>query len=285
LQVSPEILYDHWAISSGPLGMCDEVDLVRVMTFNLRFENDLDGDNSWASRRDLLIQTIRKYRPHVIGTQEGKPAQLAFLGDHLTGYRISAELRHWDDYCQYPTLFYWEELFRLVEGDEFWLSETPSVHLSKSWDSAFPRMISSAHLEVKETRRRLWFSVTHLDHISERARIEGARMIRDWTLARRAPTVLAGDFNDAPGSETHRILTLPEGPFLDSWERLGRVEDESSFTQHGFTGIARLGRIDWILITPEFRVVDAAIGHDQKDGRYPSDHFPYMVDLELNESS
>ena len=255
--------------------------VLRVMTFNLRFENEVDGENIWANRCDLLVRTILQYRPHLVGTQEGKPSQLSFLQEHLSGYQISAESRHWDDHCQYPTLFYLEEFFRVIGGDEFWLSETPRIHLSKNWDSAFPRMISYAELEVRETRQRLWASVTHLDHISQHARIEAAKMICDWAVTRRAPTVIAGDFNDYPGSKVHRVLTLPQGPFIDTWEVLNRLEDESSYTQHGFTGVGVKGRIDWILATPEFRVLDATIGRDNEGGRYPSDHFPYWVDLAL----
>ena len=254
---------------------------MRVMTFNLRFENDFDGDNRWGNRCELLAETILKYGPHIVGTQEGKPSQLDFLRERLTGYRISAASRWWDPECQYPTLFYLEQSFRLLGGGEFWLSETPVIHRSKSWDSAFPRMMSYAHLEVRETGQRLWSVVTHLDHISERARIEGAKMIGTWAFARGAPAVLVGDFNDGPGSEVHQVLTLPSGPFLDTWERFGRKEDEESYTQHGFTGVGAKGRIDWILATQEFQVLEAIIGRDHEEGRYPSDHFPYWVDLKL----
>lgn len=256
---------------------------MRVMTFNLRFENDFDGDNRWVNRCELLAKTILKYGPDVIGTQEGKPSQLDFLCKRLTGYRISAESRLWDHECQYPTLFYLERFFRFLEGGEFWLSETPSIHRSVSWNSAFPRMMSYAHLEVRETGQRLWAVVTHLDHISERARVEGAKLIRTWAFAHGAAAVLVGDFNDDPGSEVHQVLTLPNGPFFDTWVRLGRQEDESSYTQHGFTGLGAKGRIDWILATPEFQILEAGIGMDHEDGRYPSDHFPYWVDLKLGD--
>ena len=262
--------------------MVEEV-FLRVMTFNLRFENDLDGENHWRNRRDLLVRTILKYRPHVLGTQEGKPTMLAFLNENLGGYRISADSRYWDDYCQYPTLYYLEDYFSLVEGSEFWLSETPEVHLSKSWDSAFPRMISHALLETRNGGQQIWFSVTHLDHISELARIEGAKMICAWAVERTAPIILLGDFNDFPGSQVHRTLNESPGPFTDSWQALARPEDEQSYTQHGFTGIPTKGRIDWILATPEFRILDVSIVHDNEAGRYPSDHFPCLVDLDLQE--
>ncbi|MFP3870659.1 MAG: endonuclease/exonuclease/phosphatase family protein [Syntrophobacteria bacterium] len=254
---------------------------LRVMTFNLRFENDFDGENHWNNRRDLLVRTILKYRPHVVGTQEGKPSQLRFLSENLDGYRISATSRHWDEYCQYPTLYYLDEFFSLAEDGEFWLSKTPEIHLSKDWDSAFPRMMSFALLQVRNTSLRLWFSVTHLDHVSQRARIEGARMLGHWAANREGPTILAGDFNDFPGSEVHRILTGARGLFADSWETLGKREDERSYTHHAFTGIPCKGRIDWILADPDIRVLDAGIVFDHEGDRYPSDHFPYWVDLEL----
>ena len=255
------------------------------MTFNLRFENDFDGDNHWLNRRDFLIRTILRYRPHLVGTQEGKPSQLSFLEENLDGYCISAASRHWDDHCQYPTLYYLKEHFSLLESNEFWLSETPEVHLSKSWDSAFPRMISCAYLKTRQPDKQLWIAVTHLDHISEWARIQGARMIRDWTLELRAPTLVLGDFNDYPGSEVHRTLNRPFAPFEDCWQALGKPEDQQSYTYHGFTGIPAKGRIDWVLATQEFRVLNVAVVRDHEAGFYPSDHFPFWVDLQLEENT
>ena len=255
---------------------------MRVMTFNLRFENDLDGENHWIHRRDLLVETVLKYVPHVLGTQEGKPSQFAFLNEKLDGYHICADSRYWDDDCQYPTLYYLEDFFSLVEGGEFWLSETPEVHLSRSWDTAFPRMISYALLEIKSIGSRIWSSVTHLDHVSEKARIEGARMICQWAKGREEPIVLVGDFNDLPGSEVHSTFTGPGRPFIDTWKVAERAEDEQSYTHHGFTGVPQKGRIDWVLATPEFKVLDVAVARDEEAGCYPSDHFPYLADLELD---
>ena len=40
-------------------------------------------------------------------------------------------------------------------------------------------------------------------------------------------------------------------------------------------------RMDWILVTPHFRVKDATVILDHVEGRYPSDHFPYMTMVNL----
>ena len=44
-------------------------------------------------------------------------------------------------------------------------------------------------------------------------------------------------------------------------------------------GTLQKARIDWVLVSPHLRVTDARIIMDRFEDRYPSDHFPYMVDL------
>jgi endonuclease/exonuclease/phosphatase family metal-dependent hydrolase len=91
---------------------------------------------------------------------------------------------------------------------------------------------------------------------------------------------MMGDFNAGPESPAHRLLTTPETGLRDTWQLLGRPEDADSFTHHGFQGVPRDNRIDWILVTPHFRAMDVRIIRDQCRGRYPSDHFPYTAILE-----
>ena len=148
---------------------------MRVMTFNLRFENDRDGENGWQYRRSLVLEVIRKYRPAILGTQEGMRSQLDYLEENLREYHMHAPSRVWDDASQYPTLFLYKEDLEVLGGEEFWLSETPEVHRSKSWDSAFPRLMSYADLRDRQTGRGFSACVTHLDHIGEEARLKTGR--------------------------------------------------------------------------------------------------------------
>lgn len=254
---------------------------MRVMTFNLRFDNELDGENRWVNRRGVVIQLIERYDPSILGTQEGTPAQLDYLQCRLTGYKMLAGPRPAEDEaCQYPTLFYREDAFRNQENGEFWLSLTPGVHRSKNWDSAFPRMMSYGILEDFERNGEMSVIVTHLDHIGQTARLEQARLIRNWQRANHLPCILMGDFNAQPGSSVHQLLIDDHGGWTDSWETLGKGEGVESMTHHDFQGGAGKFRMDWILVTAEFRVLDAFIVRDHLNGRYPSDHFPYVVDLE-----
>lgn len=252
---------------------------MRIMTFNLRFENDLDGENAWCYRRDILTEVVLRHAPSILGTQEGTPGQLAYLQEHLRGYRMHAPPRPIDEECQYPTLFYRQGELRVAEVGEFWLSKTPEVHRSKDWDSAFPRMMSYGLFEDLINKRQVWIMVTHLDHLGAVARLEQSRIILEWMHGRSGPRILMGDFNDAPGSPVHRLLTSPEASLHDTWAVLARQENEESMTRHDFRGVPKSCRMDWILISSEFFVTDAQIVRDHLGGCYPSDHFPYMVNL------
>jgi len=251
---------------------------MRIMTFNLRFATPVDGPDEWRHRKELVLETIWARLPDLLGTQEGTVPMLDYLADHLTGYAPFTAHREVDPTCQYPTIFYRPDKVVAGPGEEFWLSQTPGVHRSKSWDSAFPRMVTFGCF--REVNRDLWFyfADTHLDHISVEARRQGALMLRRHFEELASPAILVGDFNDAPGSEVHRILTTDGSPFQDSWETLGLAEDAT--TQHSFAGERFGNRIDWILTTEPFRVRRAEIITYDQAGRYPSDHFPYVAEVE-----
>ncbi len=111
-----------------------------VMTFNLRFANPTDGANEWQFRQDLVVDLIRRHAPDLLATQEGTVPMLRFLEAQLTAYLPLTAHRQVDETCQYPTIFYRAEGLAVKESGEFWLSQTPEVHRSLSWGSAYPRL-------------------------------------------------------------------------------------------------------------------------------------------------
>ena len=251
---------------------------MRVMTFNLRFANPLDGPNRWDCRKELVVETILTSRPDLLGTQEGTVPQLDYLTQHLPDYRPLIEHREVDPTCQYPTIFYRPQAFQVKESGEFWLSETPTEHRSKSWDSAFPRMVTFGLFQ--ETGKALWFYFlnTHLDNISRQARLQGSRMIRRHFLGLKEPLILVGDFNEPPEGDVYQELLGSGSPLTDTWRASHPPGDEAP-TVHAFNGQPRGHRIDWILITPPFQVIGVAVITHNREGAYPSDHFPYLAEV------
>jgi hypothetical protein len=137
------------------------------MTFNLRFATPIDGPNEWEFRKELVAGVILNHQPDLLGTQEGTVPQLLYLEKHLPGYLPLTGHRHVDHTCQYPTIFYRADRFQVHESNEFWLSETPTVHRSLSWGSAFPRLATYGLFQETGRTTSFYFVNTHLDHISE----------------------------------------------------------------------------------------------------------------------
>src|SRR5688572_181232 len=43
---------------------------LRILSFNVRYPAKSDGPDVWEARRDLLVDTIRRNSPDIMGTQE-----------------------------------------------------------------------------------------------------------------------------------------------------------------------------------------------------------------------
>ena len=121
----------------------------------------------------------------------------------------------------------------------------------------------------------------HLDHMSEAARLGGAALVRERLAAAAggAPVVLGGDFNTCPGGAVHTGF-VRDG-WVDGYLEAGGVDDAHAYTFHDFSGQRQAGetRIDWVLHTPPLRAVRARIVRHARPPRYPSDHYPVVVDL------
>lgn len=263
------------------VGMMWQGNLLKIMTFNIRFDNPQDGPNAWPFRKELVVKTILEESPDLLGTQECTIAQLQYLMENLKGYAACLPPRQRDDdpRVQMPTIFFRKEGMNPWECGEFWLSETPRIYRSKSWESAFPRLFTYGKFLHVASGRRLWFADTHLDHVSAKARFMAAEMILAWVMRKRLPLVLVGDFNEEPSGAVHRILTAGKGQLQDVWTKGKRTEDSEPSTIHHFTGKGQGGRIDWILASDHFKVLESHLV--QRAEGFPSDHFPCVATLEF----
>ncbi len=61
---------------------------VKVMTFNIRYDNPADSLNSWENRKELVISALLSASPDVFGMQEVLKSQLGYLLQNLQGYRF-----------------------------------------------------------------------------------------------------------------------------------------------------------------------------------------------------
>jgi endonuclease/exonuclease/phosphatase family metal-dependent hydrolase len=253
---------------------------IRLMTFNLRGATSWDGWNVWPMRLPLVLDLLREHAPDVTGFQEAHPLNLLALGQ-WSGRGWYRGLRSGDRlWGPYNPLSWRADAVGIGARGGFYLSATPERR-SKSWGSRHIRTATWADLGTGAGFFRCLN--VHLDNASQEARIEAVRLILRRLAAPGGdvPTVILGDFNHDPVGDVYELLRA--GGFRDAWLAAGQADDEQAFTIHRFTGrrVAGEGRIDWVFVSRHFDVEQAHILKDCRAPRYPSDHYPLLVDLRL----
>lgn len=260
----------------------DDAMTVNVMTFNIRCSSAHDGVDRWPNRRAAAIEFIRGQKADFVDIQEALPDQAADLQKLLPEYQQLIRSREAD-----PTrgeagpILYRHERWQLDKEQQgwFWLSDTPEKPGSNTWGAACVRIATWARFIDRTTNRGVYVFNTHLDHISENARQKAALLIAQRIAARKLPepVVVTGDFNAGETSAVVGILIgkTPGSPvkLVDTF-RAVHPDAKEVGTFHAFRGGVTGDKIDYILASPGVKVVAAEIHHDNRNGRYPSDHFP-----------
>jgi endonuclease/exonuclease/phosphatase family metal-dependent hydrolase len=260
---------------------------LRVMSFNIRYGSADDGPNRWDQRKPVVLQAIERFNPDLLGTQETLDFQADYLRQQLPEYACVGRTRQRDgpegEQC---ALFFRRTRFEQLAAGHFWLSETPDVPGSKSWDSSLPRMATWVLLEDRRAGSRpVCFFNTHFDHRGAQAREESARLIvrRIEALSRAFHdpwVVLTGDFNTTEELAPYQVFAPgTEGRLVDTYRAVYPERAPGEATFGGWRGIERGARIDWILVDPRFQVQAASIDRTSEKGRYPSDHYPVTAVL------
>ncbi len=256
-----------------------------VMSFNIRYGTDGDGPNSWGRRRETVANAIKSKQPDAVGLQECIDFQAEYLVDAMPEYQWIGMGREEDGGHEMTAILYRKKTLSPLETANFWLSETPDVPGSRSWDSAYVRMATQVRFMHRETRQRFLFVNTHLDSRGEQARVEGARVIvrRLQSIPETLPVVVTGDFNAlAEKDEPWRVFQ--DAGFTDSWltarERTG---PPVTFGRFRAPRTDRDARIDWVLVRGNITVHRCETLLYNEEGRYPSDHYPVVTELLLGE--
>lgn len=261
---------------------------LRVMTFNLRYDTPSDGANAWPHRHDWVAALIRFHAPDALGVQEALAHMLTDLDARLPGFaRVGVGRADGRAGGEFNAILYRRDRLELLDSGTFWLSPTPEVAGSKGWDAAIERIATWARFRDRRTGCRYVHLNTHFDHVGEQARQESARLIRRHAaaLADGIPVVVTGDLNADPASEPYRILTRDTiadatPPLRDAMvaSRDGHYGPTSTWT--AFRAIEPGRRIDYVLVSPQVRVLKHAILPDSWGGRFPSDHLPVLAAVE-----
>lgn len=256
-----------------------------LMTYNLRYDNVNDADNSWPNRKEFIQSQIEYYEPDIIGTQEGMIHQIKWLDDNLTNYGYEGIGRDEDrgnGSGEFSAIFYNQKKIKVVEANTFWLSETPEF-ISKGWDASQNRICTYVLFEDLNNKRKFWVFNTHLDHKGDLAREKSVELILTYIKnvnKNLYPFIFMGDFNLTP--EQLPILKICEEMNDSRSASLSKpFGPEETFSDFQVCQIP-LKRIDFIFTSRNNIIVNKyATLVDVLNLHYPSDHYPVLINISL----
>ncbi|WP_246114706.1 endonuclease/exonuclease/phosphatase family protein [Rubripirellula tenax] len=250
-----------------------------VMTYNIRYQNERDGDDRWVHRRDTVIKAIAE--ADIVGLQEVVLSQLDAIKAVTSGWTWVGVGR--DDGAsagEFSPIGFRDSDFRMIDQDTRWLSESPEVAGSKGWDAALPRVFTWAILESKSTQTQIMIINTHFDHVGKVARLNSAKAIARWIDENATmPVLCMGDFNAQ--SESDVLSAAKSGKLIvlrDARSKSASSPEGPTGTWNGFKAMEPNSRIDHILVDDRVSVETyRTLDPRTPSGRFASDHHPVVV--------
>lgn len=252
---------------------------LRIMSFNVRCRDDKDG--SVKNRSRIVTAIIDQYAPDSFGVQEATGRWMDILSEALgEKYAFVGEARDETGYdSELSAVFYLKDKYNLIDEGTIWLSETPEVKYTKSFDSACHRVATWAVLENKETGERYTHLNTHLDHVLEETRVEQIKVFigKLEQLQKDTSVYCTGDFNTDSSSEVYREMLR-----VTDDARASATTTDSGITFHNYGKISEEeaeNAIDYIFVPKGSRVDTFKIIRNTAKDMYPSDHYPIIADI------
>jgi endonuclease/exonuclease/phosphatase family metal-dependent hydrolase len=253
-----------------------------IGTYNVRYDNAQDVGNLWVDRAPVVAELLRFHDFDVFGTQEGLKNQLDDINKALPQYaRYGLGRNDGIDKGEHSAIFYKRDRFKLLNKGDFWLSQTPDKP-SLGWDATCcNRICSWVYLQDLQTKKKFYFFNVHYDHQGVQARQESSKLIlskiRD--IAGKTPVILTGDFNGDHQSDWYQAVAN-SGLLKDTYRQVKQpYASNASFNAFG-KQLNGNQIIDHIFVTDKFQVKKWGLLTDTYHGKFPSDHFPVLVQLD-----
>lgn len=249
-------------------------------TFNIRYANQNDVGNLWEDRLPHVVSLIQFHQIELVGVQEALHNQLINLSTKL-GYKyIGVGRDEGTEKGEYAAILYDPKKFDILDEGTFWLSPTPEKP-SKGWDAALNRICTWGKFKDGNGITFYVFNI-HYDHIGQQAREESSKLVMAQVSKinkENAPALLMGDFNVTPDNVAYSTIT--SNP---DWQDARLISTIPSYGPRGsFTGFdwekMPDGIIDHVFVKGDLKVIRHGILTDNYGKKYPSDHFPVLVEV------
>lgn len=250
-----------------------------IMSFNIRYGTAYDGNDSWQYRKGHVFELLKQASPDIIGFQEVLKFQLDELQSALPEYAVIGISRkgNWED--EFSAIFYKKTILAPRKTNTYWLSDTPEVP-SNGWGNDILRIVTWAEFKHLPSDQSFYLYNAHFDHISQISRLKGAQQLAG-TIKKRDhpyPVIITGDFN--AGEENPAIEVIKSAGFADTF-RAKHPMAMNVGTFNEFKGINTGDKIDYVFTGDGIEVQNADIDRTNKNGVYPSDHYPVTAKVKL----
>jgi len=261
---------------------------IKVITFNIRFDNPNDAPNDWPSRMPVVEKYLQAELPDIMGVQEALYHQNEDMLKMLPGYAYVGTGR--DDGAkggEFSSLFFNTQKLELLHHGQFWLSETPDVPGSIGWEAILPRVVAWAKLKHKASGQVLFAFNTHFSHVSDLARRRSMEFmsVKIKEIAGNHPVIVTGDLNitKGPGLYEDMVTHLKNENALQNTELLSNSPvTNAQSTFNAFRDNTEPRVIDYIFVTNHFSVESYTVDIVKEGEIFISDHWPVKAVLRLN---
>jgi len=254
-----------------------------IGTYNLRNDNKGDIGNLWVQRAPIVANLIRFHQFDIFGIQEGFKNQLDDINKALPAYAHYGLGRDdGKDAGEHSSIFYRKDKFKLLKKGDFWLSETPGKP-GLGWDATCcNRICTWVYLQDLSSGKKFYYFNAHFDHEGKIARVESSKLIlsKIKEIAGTEPAIFTGDLNGDHQSKWYLELAK-SGLLSDTYNQVEKpYVNNSSFNAFG-KDVDGYGIIDHVFVTKDFKADRWGILTDTYHGKYPSDHFPILVEVSI----
>jgi endonuclease/exonuclease/phosphatase family metal-dependent hydrolase len=259
---------------------------IKVMTFNIRYDNKGDSLNQWSNRKEHAAELIKFHGADFIGMQEALINQIKDLATQLPDFAWMGKGR--DDgkeAGEFSPIMYQKKKFTLLKTHTFWLSDS-CEKVGFGWDAVCRRVVTYGYFKENKTGKTFYVFNTHFDHKGQVARRESSKLVlkKMAEIAGKQPAILTGDFNAKPDSEPIQIITNESDPLhLTDAEKISKTPHYGPYgTFNGFKSYeVPDSHIDYIFVKNGVKCLSHATHSEAWGGRFPSDHFPVSAVLVL----
>ena len=259
--------------------------VIKIITFNIRYDKPDPGNYSWEVRKNAVANLIYEYAPDIIGTQEVKVNQLSDLQQLLSNYYSLGSDRTGTGNDEHCAIFYHKNKLNCLDHGDFWLSDTPDIpgSITPSWGNHLPRIATWARFDIFGENQQIVVVNTHLDYDSRKSRELGAKLICDRLQTEKLNPnnsfiFVSGDFNDKPGSIARKTFLNPLDNGLSLLDTLSDLKLNNQMTYNNFTYQAFIP-IDTIYYDNRLNLQSVEVIKKKYNGILPSDHFPVLAEF------